>query len=79
MSHGARYSHRMELILAGQNFAVLKIEEGTLQRLHLTLDRAPQFKARKEPVMILVDGSNREPVKLIEATEGARLLVRKIY
>jgi hypothetical protein len=29
--------------------------------------------------MILVDGPNREPVKLIEATEGARLLVRKIY
>ncbi len=79
LSHAARYLHRMELIIADQTFAVLKIEEGTLQRLHLTLDRASQFKPRKEPVMILVDGPNREPVKLIEAAAGARLTVRRIY
>ncbi len=79
LSHAARYLARMELIIADQAFAVLKIEQGTLQRLHLTLDRAPTFKPRKEPVMILVDGPNREPVKLIEAAEGARLLVRRIY
>jgi hypothetical protein len=69
----------MELIIAGQSFAVVKIEEGALQRLHLTLDRAPQFKARKEPVMIRVDGLDREPVKLIEIVEGERLTVRRIY
>jgi hypothetical protein len=69
----------MELIIAGQGFAVVKIEEGTLQRLHLTLDRAPQIKARKEPIMLLVDGLDREPVKLIEVAEGECLLVRKIY
>jgi len=79
LSHAARYLDRMELIIADQTFAVLKIEEGSLQRMHLTLDRAPQFKPRKEPVMILVDGPNREPVKLIEAAEGARLTVRRIY
>jgi hypothetical protein len=69
----------MELIIADQTFAVLMIEEGTLQRLCLTLDRAPQFQSRKEPVMILVDGQNREPVKLIEIADGARLTVRRIY
>lgn len=69
----------MELLIADQTFAVLRIEPGPLDRLYLTLDRAPQFKARKEPVMILVDGPNREPVKLIEAAEGACLTVRRIY
>lgn len=70
----------MELIIADQTFAVLKIQEGTLERLHLTLDRAPQLKPRKGTLMmILVDGQNREPVKLIEMSEGTRLLVRRIY
>jgi len=79
MSHAARYSQRMELIIAGQSFAVLKIEEGTIERIHLTLDRAPQFKTRKEPIMLLVDGPNREPVQLVSLADGPRLVVRKIY
>jgi len=79
LSHAVRYLVRMELIIADQAFAVLKIENGTLQQLHLTLNRAPHFKPRMEPVMILVDGPNREPVKLIEAAEGVRLIVRKFY
>jgi hypothetical protein len=79
MSHAARYSHRMELIIAGQSFAVLKIEEGTIERIHLTLDRAPQFKTRKEPIMLLVNGPDREPVQLVSLADGPRLVVRKIY
>jgi len=69
----------MELIIADQTFAVLSMRQGTLGRLHLVLDHSPHFKTRKEPVMILVDGPNREPVKLIEAAEGVRLTVRQIY
>jgi hypothetical protein len=30
-------------------------------------------------IMVLVEGVNREPVRLVEASEGVRLTVRRIY
>ncbi len=67
------------LIVAGQTFNVLKIERGLQVSLHLTLDRAPHLMADNALIMVLVEGVNREPVRLVEASEGARLTVRRIY
>lgn len=68
------------LNLGAATYAVIEIEPGPLDSLRLTLDRPLSIPPRcREPVLMLAQGANREPVRLLEPPAGARVKVRAVY
>ena len=69
-----------ELIIAGQTYAVLSQTTGPHGEICVTLDRAPVIDPRKrEAVILLRQGRNREPLRLCSLPDGPWLRLRTIY
>lgn len=69
-----------ELIIAGQAYAVLALTTGPHGEICATLDRVPVIDPRKrEAVVMLHQGKNREPLRLCSLPDGPHLRLRTIY
>ena len=86
LSHVAGYSQRMtpaaQIIIAGEAYAVLTLTPapGRPGEIHAVLDRSPFIDPRKrEAVLMLHQGANREPMRLCSPPDGPRLRLRAIY
>lgn len=68
------------LVLSAYCYAVREIAPGPQQSILLTLDRPLVLpKGRRESVLVLEQGPNKEPVRLLEPPAGATLRVRAVY
>jgi len=67
------------LIISDETFAILATQPGPQGEITVTLDRVPNITPEgREMVLIYRNGATREPVRMAEMPEGAKLKFRTI-